>query len=51
MELLDQFLLIGLPYTVIVTFLVGTIYRYKATKFSYSSLSSQFLKAGSSSGE
>ncbi len=44
MELLDQFLLIGLPYTVIVTFLVGTIYRYKATKFSYSSLSSQFLE-------
>lgn len=41
---LDNFTLIGLPYAAGVVFLVGTIYRYKATKFSYSSLSSQFLE-------
>jgi len=44
MVYLDNFLLIGLPYAAMVTFLVGTIYRYKATKFTYSSLSSQFLE-------
>jgi len=44
MAYLDNFLLIGLPYATLVTFLVGTIYRYKATKFTYSSLSSQFLE-------
>jgi len=41
---LNNFTLIGLPYAALVVFLVGTIYRYKATKFSYSSLSSQFLE-------
>lgn len=41
---LNNFLLIGLPYAVMVIFFVGTIYRYKMTKFSYSSLSSQFLE-------
>lgn len=41
---LDNFLLIGLPYTALMMFLVGTIYRYKAKKFAYSSLSSQFLE-------
>lgn len=41
---LDNFALIGLPYAALVIFLVGTIYRYRATKFSYSSLSSQFLE-------
>jgi hypothetical protein len=41
---LDSFTLIGLPYAALVIFLVGTIYRYRATKFSYSSLSSQFLE-------
>jgi len=44
MAQLNNFLLIGLPYAALVTFLVGTIYRYKATKFRYSSLSSQFLE-------
>ncbi len=43
-SILDNFLLIGLPYTALIVFLVGTIYRYRATKFSYSSLSSQFLE-------
>lgn len=41
---LDNFTLIGLPYATLVVFLVGTIFRYKMTKFSYSSLSSQFLE-------
>jgi nitrate reductase gamma subunit len=41
---LDNFTLIGLPYVALVVFLVGTIFRYKMTKFSYSSLSSQFLE-------
>ena len=41
---LDNFTLIGLPYVALVVFLVGTISRYKMTKFSYSSLSSQFLE-------
>ena len=41
---LDNFTLIGLPYVALVVFFVGTISRYKMTKFSYSSLSSQFLE-------
>ena len=41
---LDSITLIALPYAALVVFLVGTIYRYKATKFRYSSLSSQFLE-------
>ncbi len=41
---LNNFTLIGLPYAALVIFFVGTIYRYKATKFTYSSLSSQFLE-------
>lgn len=44
MAMLDNFLLIGLPYVALIVFLVGTIYRYQATKFNYSSLSSQFLE-------
>ncbi len=44
MAILDSFLLIGLPYITLIVFFVGTIYRYRATKFSYSSLSSQFLE-------
>ena len=41
---LDNITLIALPYAALLVFLVGTIYRYKATKFRYSSLSSQFLE-------
>lgn len=44
MAMLDTFFLIALPYIALIVFLVGTIYRYKETKFSYSSLSSQFLE-------
>ncbi|MCR4316347.1 MAG: respiratory nitrate reductase subunit gamma [Planctomycetes bacterium] len=33
-----------LPYVALMTFFLGTIYRYRARTFSYSSLSSQFLE-------
>jgi nitrate reductase gamma subunit len=46
MNLLDNFLFVALPYVAIVVFLVGAIYRYRATGFKYSSLSSQFLEGG-----
>jgi nitrate reductase gamma subunit len=41
---LDQLLFSALPYAVMVVFLLGTIQRYRAQSFSYSSLSSQFLE-------
>ncbi len=44
MSVLDTFLFAALPYVAIVVFLVGTIYRYRATSFEYSSLSSGFLE-------
>jgi len=44
MNLINNFLFIALPYVAIVVFLVGAIYRYRATGFKYSSLSSQFLE-------
>ena len=44
MTALDNFLFTALPYTTMIIFLVGTIYRYKSTSFKYSSLSSQFLE-------
>ena len=37
---LDQFLFAVLPYVALVTFLVVTIQRYQAQRFTYSSLSS-----------
>lgn len=45
MNLLNTFLFIVLPYIAITVFLIGTIYRYKNTKFKFSSLSSQFLES------
>lgn len=39
-----NFLLIGLPYIALFVFLIGTIWRYRSTRFKYSSLSSQFLE-------
>lgn len=42
---LKTFLFIGIPYSAIVVFLVGTIYRYRKTGFQVSSLSSQFLES------
>jgi nitrate reductase gamma subunit len=44
MNLIDNFLFIGLPYLAIVSFLVGCIYRYRTRAFTYSSLSAQFLE-------
>lgn len=41
---LNNFFLIGLPYAALLIFVVGTIWRYRATKFKFSSLSSQFLE-------
>ncbi len=44
MNILNNFFFIALPYAALTVFLAGTIYRYKFTKFKYSSLSSQFLE-------
>lgn len=41
---LDPVLFAVLPYVALVLFLAGTIWRYRAQKFTYSSLSSQFLE-------
>lgn len=43
-NLYNNFFFIALPYIAVIVFLVGTIYRYRSTKFGYSSLSSQFLE-------
>ena len=47
MNLLNNLLFVALPYVAIVVFLVGSIYRYRARGFTYSSLSAQFLEGGS----
>ncbi len=47
MNVLDSFLFIALPYVALLIFFIGTIVRYRATKFSVSSLSSQFLESKS----
>lgn len=44
MNLFNNFLFIALPYIAIVTFVVGSVWRYRATGFKVSSLSSQFLE-------
>jgi nitrate reductase gamma subunit len=44
MDLLNNFLFIALPYVALTVFLIGTVYRYKGTKFKFSSLSSGFLE-------
>lgn len=44
MQSLDSFLFTTLPYIALVVFFVGTIWRYRATSFKYSSLSSGFLE-------
>ena len=43
MSAFNNFLTIALPYLAIVLCVVGCIYRYRATGFKFSSLSSQFL--------
>jgi nitrate reductase gamma subunit len=42
--MIDAFLLIGLPYLAIVVCVIGTIWRWRSSRFSVSSLSSQFLE-------
>lgn len=44
MALLNNFFFIGLPYMALIIFIIGSIYRYRSRKFTYSSLSSQFLE-------
>lgn len=44
MNSLNDFLFIALPYIAIVTFVVGSVWRYRATGFKVSALSSQFLE-------
>jgi nitrate reductase gamma subunit len=45
MDLLNKFLFVALPYVALTIFLIGTIYRYRGTKFKFSSLSSEFLES------
>lgn len=44
MATLNIFFFIALPYVALIVFLIGSVYRYRSKKFSYSSLSSQFLE-------
>ncbi|HJP38921.1 MAG TPA: respiratory nitrate reductase subunit gamma [Gammaproteobacteria bacterium] len=44
MDALKYFFFVAFPYAAIITFLVGTIYRYRQTGFKVSSLSAQFLE-------
>ena len=43
--MLDAFLFVGLPYVALFVLVAGTAYRVHYNKFSYSSLSSQFLES------
>lgn len=43
MNLLNTFLFAALPYVAIAVFLAGSIYRYRASAYQFSALSSQFL--------
>jgi len=47
MNIFDNFFFVALPYAALLIFFTGTIVRYRTTKFSVSSLSSQFLESGS----
>lgn len=42
--MIDAFLLVGLPYIAMAVCVVGCIWRWKFQRFTYSSLSSQFLE-------
>jgi len=44
MNFYNNFFFIALPYIAIIIFVIGTIYRYRETKFKYSSISSQFFE-------
>lgn len=41
---MNNFFFIGLPYIALAAFLAGTIYKYSASAYKYSTLSSQFLE-------
>jgi len=41
---LNNFFLIALPYIALFVFVIGSIWRYRSTKYKFSSLSSQFLE-------
>jgi len=41
----DAFFFIGLPYIAVFVMVFGSLYRYYSNRFSYSSLSSQFLES------
>lgn len=43
--MLEQFLFIGLPYIAFAIMVGGSIYRYRVQRFTYSSMSSQFLES------
>jgi len=45
MNLINNFLFIGLPYLAVAICVVGAIHRYRTSGFTVSSLSSQFLEA------
>lgn len=44
MSYFNQFLFVALPYLALIVFIGGSIYRYRAKGFKFSSLSSQFLE-------
>ncbi|MDI9385146.1 MAG: respiratory nitrate reductase subunit gamma [Verrucomicrobiota bacterium] len=44
MTALDPFLFLGLPYLALTLLVVGSIWRFRTNRFSYSALSSQFLE-------
>jgi nitrate reductase gamma subunit len=43
--MLETFLFVGLPYLALFAMIVGSIYRYRFNRFSYSALSSQMLES------
>jgi nitrate reductase gamma subunit len=43
--MLDLILFIALPYVALTTLIVGSIWRFRTNRFSYSALSSQFLES------
>lgn len=43
MSVFNNFLFVALPYVAVAIFCAGALYRYRASGFKYSSLSSQFL--------
>ena len=42
--MIHSFLLVGLPYAAVLVCVLGSIWRFRSRRFSYSALSSQFLE-------